>query len=169
VAPQRACRETFGRREAHSEIALVLLAMVDQILSRVLRSQGTASRLISAVRSLKHGHSKAPLSDLLHHQSAPSSAPTAYSTALLAASSVRPRAPAPQRARGRGWRTSPRCRGGSTQPSDAVLGLLVAPAGSVEKNPGCVKGDLNELLFSRRARRRVFTTPRPEPDLGPRA
>jgi hypothetical protein len=99
--------------EAHSEIALVLLAMVDQILSRVLRSQGTASRLISAVRPLKHGQQSAAFGPLPSPKRALVSADRVLD--LLAASSVRPRAPAPQRARGRGKRTSPRCRGGAAR------------------------------------------------------
>src|SRR5258705_7537596 len=43
VAAQGACRQTFRRRKAHSEIAFVLLAMVNSVLSRILRSEGTAS------------------------------------------------------------------------------------------------------------------------------
>ena len=43
VAARGACRRTARRRKAHSEIAFVLLAMVDQVLSRILRSEGTAS------------------------------------------------------------------------------------------------------------------------------
>src|SRR5882724_8292945 len=43
VAAQRARCRTFRRREAHSEIAIVLLAMVNQVLGRILRSERTAS------------------------------------------------------------------------------------------------------------------------------
>ena len=42
VAQRARCR-TFRRREAHSEIAIVLLAMVNQVLGRILRSERTAS------------------------------------------------------------------------------------------------------------------------------
>src|SRR5258705_9295467 len=43
VAAQGACRRTSRRRKAHSEIAFVLLAMVNSVLSRILPSEGTAS------------------------------------------------------------------------------------------------------------------------------
>src|SRR5713101_2757289 len=43
AAAQGACRQTFRRRKTHSEITLVLLAMVNSVLSRILRSEGTAS------------------------------------------------------------------------------------------------------------------------------
>src|SRR5258705_4131066 len=43
VAAQGACRQTFRRRKTHSEIAFVPLAMVNSVLSRILRSEGTAS------------------------------------------------------------------------------------------------------------------------------
>ena len=43
--------ESFWRRKAHSEIAFILLAMVNSVLGRILRSEGTASLRYCGLKS----------------------------------------------------------------------------------------------------------------------
>src|SRR6516165_7588750 len=43
MAAHGACRRTSRRRKAYTAISLVLLALVDQVLGRILRSEGAAS------------------------------------------------------------------------------------------------------------------------------